>query len=122
MVRLEAVIISIYGAALGLVLGTLFGVALSRSLADQGISELVVPLPRMAVFLLVAAVIGVIAAVGPARRAARLQGPGRHRPVLTRSTAIGSLPRAALAAPHWDSPSGGSAWISGSIWVPPTPW
>ncbi|SDG02731.1 putative ABC transport system permease protein [Blastococcus aurantiacus] len=73
MVRLEAVVISIYGAVLGLVLGTLFGVALSRSLADQGITELVVPLPRMAVFLLVAAVIGVLAAVGPARRAARLK-------------------------------------------------
>ncbi len=73
MVRLEAVIISVYGAVLGVVLGTLFGVALSRSLADQGITELVVPLPRMAVFLLLAAVIGVLAAVGPARRAARLQ-------------------------------------------------
>ncbi|WP_409333120.1 ABC transporter permease [Trujillonella humicola] len=73
MIRLEAVVISVYGAALGLVLGTLFGVALSRSLAGQGITELSVPLPRMAVFLLVAAVIGVLAAVGPARRAARLQ-------------------------------------------------
>jgi putative ABC transport system permease protein len=73
MVRLEAVIISIYGAVLGLVLGTLFGVALSRSLADQGITELAVPLPRMAIFLLVAALIGVLAAVFPARRAAKLQ-------------------------------------------------
>ncbi|WP_040339505.1 ABC transporter permease [Candidatus Blastococcus massiliensis] len=73
MVRLEAVVISIYGAVLGLVLGTLFGVALARALEEQGITELVVPIPRMAVFLLVAALIGVLAAVGPARRAARLQ-------------------------------------------------
>ncbi len=73
MVRLEAVIISIYGAVLGLVLGTLFGVALSRSLADQGITELVVPWLRMALFLVIAAIIGVLAAVGPARRAAKLQ-------------------------------------------------
>jgi len=73
MVRLEAVLISVYGAVLGLVLGTVFGVALSRALADQGITEVVVPWPRMAVFLLVAAVIGVLAAVGPARRAARLR-------------------------------------------------
>ncbi|MGY1770910.1 ABC transporter permease [Blastococcus sp. SYSU D00813] len=73
MVRLEAVVISVYGAVLGLVLGTLFGIALSRSLADQGITELSVPVPRLAVFLLVAAVIGVLAALGPARRAARLQ-------------------------------------------------
>ena len=73
MVRLEAVVISVYGAVLGLVLGTLFGVALSRSLADQGITELSVPVPRLGVFLLVAALIGVLAALGPARRAARLQ-------------------------------------------------
>ena len=73
MVRLEAVVISVYGAVLGLVLGTLFGVALSRALADQGITEVVVPYLRMAVFLLVAALIGVLAAVGPARRAAKLQ-------------------------------------------------
>ncbi len=73
MVRLEAVVISVYGAVLGIVLGTLFGVALSRALADQGITEVVVPYARMAVFLLVAAVIGVLAAVGPARRAARLR-------------------------------------------------
>ncbi len=73
MIRLEAVVISLYGAVLGIVLGTLFGVALSRSLADQGISELAVPAPRMLVFLLVAAVIGVLAAVFPARRAARLK-------------------------------------------------
>ncbi|MGY1742798.1 MULTISPECIES: ABC transporter permease [unclassified Blastococcus] len=73
MVRLEAVVISVYGAVLGLVLGTLFGVALSRALADQGISELSVPVGRLALFLLIAAVIGVLAAVGPARRAARLQ-------------------------------------------------
>ncbi|MGY1753499.1 ABC transporter permease [Blastococcus sp. SYSU D01042] len=73
MVRLEAVVISVYGAVLGLVLGTLFGVALSRALADQGITEVVVPYLRMVVFLLVAALIGVLAAVGPARRAAKLK-------------------------------------------------
>lgn len=35
MVRLEAVVISVYDAAMGLVLGTVFGVALSRALADR---------------------------------------------------------------------------------------
>ncbi len=73
MVRLEAVIISIYGAVLGLVLGTLFGVALSRALVDQGITELAVPYPRLVVFLFVAALIGVLAAVAPARRASKLR-------------------------------------------------
>jgi len=73
MVRLESVVISVYGAALGLALGTVFGVSLTRALAGQGIEVLVVPGTRLAAFLLVGAVIGVLAAVWPARRAARLQ-------------------------------------------------
>jgi putative ABC transport system permease protein len=73
MIRLEAVVISLYGAVMGLVLGTAFGVALSRALSDQGIDELAVPLPRLGLFLAVAALIGVLAALGPARRASRMQ-------------------------------------------------
>ena len=73
MVRLESVVISVYGAALGLVLGTVFGVSLARALSGQGIEVLVVPGARLAAFLLVGAVIGVLAAVWPARRAARLK-------------------------------------------------
>lgn len=72
MVRLESVVISLFGAVLGLAVGVGFGVALQRALADDGISELVVPAGSLAAFLLVAAVIGVLAAVWPARRAARL--------------------------------------------------
>ena len=83
MIRLEAVVISVYGAVLGLVLGTLFGVALSRSLADQGISELAVPVPRMAIFLLVAGVIGVLAAVVPGAAGGPAPGPRRDRPGMT---------------------------------------
>jgi putative ABC transport system permease protein len=73
MVRLESVVISVYGAALGLALGTVFGVSLARALSSQGIEVLVVPGARLAGFLLIGAVIGVLAAVWPARRAARLQ-------------------------------------------------
>jgi putative ABC transport system permease protein len=73
MVRLESVLISVYGAVLGLGLGAVIGVGLSRALAEQGISELVVPGGRLVVFLALGAVIGVLAAVWPARRAARMQ-------------------------------------------------
>lgn len=73
MVRLESVVISVYGAVLGLALGTVFGTSLTRALAGQGIEVLVVPGGRLLVFLAIAAVIGVLAAVWPARRAARLQ-------------------------------------------------
>jgi putative ABC transport system permease protein len=48
------------------------GTSLTRALSDQGISELVVPGGRLALFLAVGALIGVLAAVWPARRAARM--------------------------------------------------
>jgi putative ABC transport system permease protein len=71
-VRLEAVLISVYGSVLGVALGLVLGTALTRSLADQGIGELVVPGARVAGFLLLGALIGVVAAAWPARRAARM--------------------------------------------------
>jgi putative ABC transport system permease protein len=73
MIRLESVVISLYGATLGLVLGVVLGIALSRSLSGLGITVVSVPLGRLALFLALAGVIGVFAAVWPARRAARLQ-------------------------------------------------
>jgi putative ABC transport system permease protein len=73
MVRLESVIISLYGATTGLVLGTVFGVTLTRALRDQGIEVLSVPVGRLLLFLAIAGVIGVLAAVWPARRAAKLK-------------------------------------------------
>ena len=72
MVRLESVVISLFGAVLGLLLGILFGVLLQRSLAGQGITELAIPYVSLVVFLALAGVIGVLAAIWPARRAANL--------------------------------------------------
>jgi putative ABC transport system permease protein len=72
MVRLESVVISLFGAVLGVVLGIGFGTALQRVLAGEGIEVLSIPYGSLAVFLLLAAVVGVLAAVWPARRAARL--------------------------------------------------
>jgi putative ABC transport system permease protein len=72
MVRLESVVISVFGAVLGLLIGIGFGVALQPTLADQGIGVLSVPGGSLASFVVVAAIIGVLAAVWPARRAARL--------------------------------------------------
>ena len=72
MIRLESVLISLLGASLGVVLGIGFGVALMRALRDEGLEVISVPLGQMAVFLLVSLVIGVLAALLPARRAGRL--------------------------------------------------
>lgn len=72
MVRLEAIAIALLGAVLGIAAGLLFGVVLQHALVDQGITDLAVPWVRIAVFVLIAALVGVLAAVLPARRAARL--------------------------------------------------
>ncbi|MBM6403238.1 ABC transporter permease [Phycicoccus sp. CSK15P-2] len=72
MLRLESVAIAVLGAVLGIVLGLVFSVALQRSLADDGIDVLAVPWWQLAGFVAVAALVGVLAAVWPGRRAARL--------------------------------------------------
>jgi putative ABC transport system permease protein len=72
MVRLEALMTSVFGAVVGLVLGVVFGQLLLRVLEDQGLAERVVPWPSLLVFLVVAAVLGVLAAAWPAWRASRL--------------------------------------------------
>lgn len=72
VVRRESVLMSLLGALTGLALGTGAGVALSRALADQGISTVTVPTTTLAIYLVVAAAVGVLAAIGPARRASRV--------------------------------------------------
>jgi putative ABC transport system permease protein len=72
MIRTEAVLICTFGGLLGLVVGSIFGVALQQALKGQGVSELGFPVVTMLVYLLGAAAAGVVAAVLPARRAARL--------------------------------------------------
>jgi putative ABC transport system permease protein len=72
MVRWEAVIIALLGALLGLVIGTAMGTAVVRALADQGLSKLAVPASQLIAYVVAAFFIGVLAAVLPARRAARL--------------------------------------------------
>jgi putative ABC transport system permease protein len=72
MVRSEAVILAIFGAIVGLVIGTGMGVAFVSSLKQRGITDTVVPGSSLLVFLLLSALLGLVAASWPARRAARL--------------------------------------------------
>jgi putative ABC transport system permease protein len=72
MIRWEAVIIAVMGAVLGIVLGVVFGAALQAVLSDEGITKLSIPGGQFVLFVVVAGVVGVLAAVRPARRAARL--------------------------------------------------
>ncbi|MFJ6740816.1 ABC transporter permease [Streptomyces sp. NPDC091279] len=73
MVRLESLVISLFGGVLGIGLGVFFGWAAGQLIgASMPTYALVLPWGRMAVFLLLAALVGVLAALWPARRAARL--------------------------------------------------
>ncbi|MFE3648647.1 ABC transporter permease [Streptomyces sp. NPDC059152] len=73
MVRLESVVISLFGAVLGMALGIFLAWA-GGSLVGSSFPTytLLLPWGRLGLFLLIALVVGVLAAVWPARRAARL--------------------------------------------------
>jgi putative ABC transport system permease protein len=72
VVRRESVIMAVLGAVSGIVLGTLSGVALSRAMSSQGITVVAVPTSQLIVYVLVAALVGVVAAIGPAHRASNV--------------------------------------------------
>jgi putative ABC transport system permease protein len=72
MIRSESVILAVFGAVIGIVVGTGLGLALTSSLKSQGFTDIAVPFQSLVVFLVLAAVLGLVAASWPARRAARL--------------------------------------------------
>ena len=71
-IRWESVIIALQGTALGVVIGLFFGWALVRALEDQGMTVFRVPYGSLLVIVVLAALAGMVAAVGPSRRAAKL--------------------------------------------------
>ena len=71
MIRWEAVLTSIIGGVLGVLLGILFGWAVCRGLESEGL-VFVLPFAQIAIFLVVSVLAGVVAAILPARRAAKL--------------------------------------------------
>ena len=68
----ESVITSLLGAVLGVLLGLLSGYILVLSLRDQGVTVFSVPVFSTIVILVVAFVVGVLAAIIPARRATKV--------------------------------------------------
>jgi putative ABC transport system permease protein len=71
MVRYESVITALIGALLGLVLGVVFAALIAQPLKSEGF-DLSFPIGSLVALLIVAAIFGVLAAILPARRAARL--------------------------------------------------
>jgi putative ABC transport system permease protein len=72
MIRWEAVIIAVLGAVLGLAIGVFFGWTIVRALNSQGITEFNLPVGQLVLFVVAAALAGILAAVLPGRRAARI--------------------------------------------------
>ena len=78
-IYLESLLISVFGAVLGLGLGIGFGALFTRSLSSQGLTRISVPWSQSSLFLVLAAVVGVLAALWPGIRAARTKAAGGHR-------------------------------------------
>jgi putative ABC transport system permease protein len=72
MVRGEAATVALFGTVGGVGLGVFLGWAMVAALADEGFTSFAVPAGPLAVVLALGALVGVVAAVRPARRAARL--------------------------------------------------
>jgi putative ABC transport system permease protein len=71
MIRHESVITALIGAALGLPLGMFLAALVTRALSQFDV-EYSIPVGQLVVFALIATIVGVVAAILPARRAARL--------------------------------------------------
>jgi putative ABC transport system permease protein len=71
-VNWESVITSLLGAVLGVILGLAAGYMFVLSLRDQGVTVFSIPVFSTIVILIVSFVVGVIAAVIPARRATKV--------------------------------------------------
>ncbi|WP_393085922.1 FtsX-like permease family protein [Streptomyces sp. LN704] len=72
MIRLESVVIAVFGAVLGLVLGLVWGVCVQQVLALQGLTAFAVPWATIVAVVVGSAVVGIVAALLPALRASRM--------------------------------------------------
>jgi putative ABC transport system permease protein len=72
MIRLESVVIAVFGAVLGLALGLVWGVCTQQVLALQGMKALAIPWGTLVAVVIGSAVVGVVAALLPALRASRM--------------------------------------------------
>ncbi|WP_281156906.1 ABC transporter permease, partial [Streptomyces sp. HYC2] len=72
MIRLESVVIAVFGAVLGLALGLVWGLCTQRVLALQGMKVLAIPWSTIVAVVVGSALVGVVAALLPALRASRM--------------------------------------------------
>ncbi|WP_330250022.1 FtsX-like permease family protein [Nocardia sp. NBC_00565] len=70
-IYLESMLIAVFGAIVGMLLGLGLGVGFLRTLRDLGIDEIAIPWNQLVLVLISSAVVGVLAALWPGIRAAR---------------------------------------------------
>jgi putative ABC transport system permease protein len=71
MIRHESIVTSLIGAALGIVVGFFLAILVTHALSDEGI-VFAVPYTSIVFFVIAAIIVGLLAAIWPARRAAKL--------------------------------------------------
>ncbi len=72
MVRAESVMISLFGATLGVLMGTFFAWAILRALASEGLTAFEIPVGQIIAYFVLAAIAGVFASIWPAYRASKV--------------------------------------------------
>jgi ABC-type antimicrobial peptide transport system permease subunit len=72
MIRHESIVTALLGATLGIIAGVFLAALIAQALADQGFA-FAVPIVSLVIFVVAAILVGVVAAILPARRAARLK-------------------------------------------------
>ena len=72
MIRLEAAVVSLFGALLGVVVGLAFGWLAVLAIPESIINQLSIPTVTLVIYVIIATIAGLLAASFPARRAARL--------------------------------------------------
>ena len=113
MLRLESVILATFGTALGLVLGGVLGCVLFTTVSDGG-AFTVPPVPIVVIAVLGSAA-GVLAALRPARRAAKPPHPRVHRHHLTPTLRLRFGAFGGALADTGDAPKRGGGAVRASV-------
>jgi putative ABC transport system permease protein len=71
MIRYESIVTALMGAALGIAVGLFLGALVIHALSSQGL-VFSVPILTLVIFVVASILVGIVAAIFPARRAARL--------------------------------------------------
>jgi len=72
MIRWESIMVAVIGAILGIVVGLFFGIVVTAALKSQGINVLSIPAIQIFGLVVFGVIAGLLAAIIPARRAAKL--------------------------------------------------